>query len=194
MIVQESMPAMSVVGKLPAPAAGRPRCWGRIGVAAVVISIRGLTSQASETDTPGQRAHEPLGNSPELSWAALINHTLTEYPRFAELVALDAEALALADRGRQRLAGQPSVMARYQTDGVWDDNWLVFRDDGLGFSRSIVHGYSARHDHLRIAEQFSAALAEEFTGTDLHSWVIPLLAGGDLPGDRVQPGPAASNP
>jgi len=94
-------------------------------------------------------------------------------------------------------------------------DWLLSRDDGLGFSSSAVHGHSTRHDHLSIAEQvsgwqrrlqiqvqldrsllerFIAELAEEFTGTDLHYWVIPLLAGGDLPGDRFRPGPGSSDP
>jgi len=92
-------------------------------------------------------------------------------------------------------------------------DWLMSRDSGLGFSTSAVHGHSTRHDHLSIAEQvsgwqrrlqfqvqldrsllekFIAELAEEFTGTDLHYWVLPLLAGGDLPGDRFQPEPDSS--
>jgi len=94
-------------------------------------------------------------------------------------------------------------------------DWLLSRDSGLGFSSSAVHGHSTRHDHLSIAEQvtgwqrrlqfqvqldrsllerFIAQLAEEFTGTDLHYWVIPLLAGGDFPGDRFRPGTGSFEP
>jgi len=92
-------------------------------------------------------------------------------------------------------------------------DWLLLREGGLGFSSSEVHGHSTRHDHLSIPEQvsgrqrrlqiqvqldrslledFIAELAEEFTGADLHYWVIPLLVGGDLPGDRFRPGPGSS--
>jgi len=83
-------------------------------------------------------------------------------------------------------------------------DWLLSRDSGLGFSSHTVHGHSTKHDHLSIAEQvsgwqrriqlqvqldhsllepFIAKLAEDFTGTDLHYWVIPLLAGGGLSSD-----------
>ncbi len=80
-------------------------------------------------------------------------------------------------------------------------DWLLSREDEIGFTSCAVHGHSTNYGHLSIAEQvigrqrrqqiqvrlaysqmdnFIAALASEFADSDLHYWVIPLLAGGSL--------------
>lgn len=80
-------------------------------------------------------------------------------------------------------------------------DWLLSREDEIGFTSCAVHGHSANYDHLSIAEQvigrqrrqqiqillqrslldiFLESLVSEFSGTDLHYWVVPVLAGGSL--------------
>jgi hypothetical protein len=84
-------------------------------------------------------------------------------------------------------------------------DWLLSREDEIGFTSCAVHGHSTNYDHLSIAEQvigrqrrqqiqvrlrhsqmdeFIVALATEFADSDLHYWVIPLLAGGRLSGHQ----------
>lgn len=80
-------------------------------------------------------------------------------------------------------------------------DWLLSREDEIGFTSCAVHGHSANYEHLSIAEQvigrqrrqqiqillqhslldvFLESLVSEFGGTDLHYWVVPVLAGGRL--------------
>ena len=79
-------------------------------------------------------------------------------------------------------------------------DWLLSRDDG-GFTSRSAHGHSSRHDLLTAAEQvsgrqrrvqfqvqiegtryeaFVGELRDQFSGTDLHYWVVPVLAAGQL--------------
>jgi hypothetical protein len=80
-------------------------------------------------------------------------------------------------------------------------DWLLLQNEGTGFSSSAAYGHSAHHDHLSIAEQVSGrqrrlqfqvqlegervedfldALQKDFAGADLHYWILPVLAGGQL--------------
>lgn len=80
-------------------------------------------------------------------------------------------------------------------------DWLLSREDEIGFTSCAVHGHSANYDHLSIAEQvigrqrrqqiqillqhsllgnFLSSLAADFGDADLHYWVVPVLAGGHL--------------
>jgi len=80
-------------------------------------------------------------------------------------------------------------------------DWLLLREGGTGFSSTPIHGHSTRHEHLSIAEQvsgkqrrvqfqiqldaarldeFLSGLHQDFSGADLHYWVVPVLAGGHL--------------
>lgn len=80
-------------------------------------------------------------------------------------------------------------------------DWLLIEEGGAGFSSSVIHGHSTRHDHLSVAEQVSGrqrrlqfqiqldtsrqgafleSLEANFGGADLHYWVLPVLAGGHL--------------
>jgi hypothetical protein len=80
-------------------------------------------------------------------------------------------------------------------------DWLLSLNGGTGFSSVTVHGHSSHHDHLSIAEQVSGrqkriefevqisgsrlsefldTLAADFAGSDLHYWVLPVLAQGHL--------------
>lgn len=84
-------------------------------------------------------------------------------------------------------------------------DWLLDREDEIGFTSSAVYGHSTDYDDLSIAEQvigrrrrhqiqvqlgvnqmdkFISALASEFADSDLHYWVIPLLAAGTLPASQ----------
>ena len=129
MILPESMPAMSVIGNWPESAMGKRR-WSR-SVAGLLMALWGLAALAAGQDNAGADLHEPLEIDAEMSWTGLIEQTLINYPRFLELTARDAEARALVDRGSKWFSGQPSVMARYQTDRVWDDNDLREYELGL---------------------------------------------------------------
>ncbi len=80
-------------------------------------------------------------------------------------------------------------------------DWLLSREDEIGFTSCAVHGHSANYEHLSIAEQvigrqrrqqiqvllqhslldkFLSSLAADLGGLDLHYWVVPVLAGGRL--------------
>ena len=80
-------------------------------------------------------------------------------------------------------------------------DWLLSREDEIGFTSCAVHGHSANYDHLSIAEQvigrqrrhqiqvllqqslldeFLSSLVAELGDIDLHYWVVPVLAGGRL--------------
>ena len=81
-------------------------------------------------------------------------------------------------------------------------DWLLSKQgNGIGFSSTPIHGHSTRHDHLSVAEQvigrqrrvqfqvqiaydlleaFLQRLRAEFGGADLHYWVVPVLAAGQL--------------
>jgi hypothetical protein len=80
-------------------------------------------------------------------------------------------------------------------------DWLLSREDEIGFTSCAVHGHSANYSHLSIAEQvigrqrrqqiqvllheslldnFLSSLVAELGDIDLHYWVIPVLAGGRL--------------
>ena len=77
-------------------------------------------------------------------------------------------------------------------------DWLLSREDEIGFTSCAVHGHSANYDHLSIAEQvigrqrrhqiqvllqqslldeFLSSLVAELGDIDLHYWVVPVLAG-----------------
>ena len=80
-------------------------------------------------------------------------------------------------------------------------DWLVDRDDASGFTTYATFGHSASHGELTAAEQvsgrqkrlefrvelprraldeFLAALAARFGGTDLYYYVVPVLRSGHL--------------
>lgn len=82
-------------------------------------------------------------------------------------------------------------------------DWLLSREDELGFTSSAVHGHSTSYQHLSIAEQvlgrqrrqqtqvllrhallddFLNSLRVELGDIDLHYWVVPVIAGGRLSG------------
>jgi len=91
-------------------------------------------------------------------------------------------------------------------------DWLLSREEGIGFTSCAVHGHSANYGHLSIAEQvigrqrrqqlqvllrhslldlFLESLVSEFAGTDLHYWVVPVLAGGRLDDNESRKAQAA---
>lgn len=80
-------------------------------------------------------------------------------------------------------------------------DWLMSQDDEMGFSSGPIHGHSSSHGHLSVAEQVSGrqrrlqfqvqlgsdrlaafldALKSEFSGADLHYWVVPVVEAGHL--------------
>ena len=80
-------------------------------------------------------------------------------------------------------------------------DWLLARDDAVGFTSYTAHGHGARHGALSIAEQvsgrqrrvefrvevgaaaleaFVASLCEGFDGSDVYYFVIPVLRSGHL--------------
>jgi hypothetical protein len=80
-------------------------------------------------------------------------------------------------------------------------DWLLERDEAAGFPSLAVSGHSSDPVHLSVAEKvsgkqrrlqfqvqirsrdldpFMAGLRHEFAGTDLHFWVLPLMAAGSL--------------
>ena len=80
-------------------------------------------------------------------------------------------------------------------------DWLLSRERVTGFSSTPVHGHGTRHEHLSVAEQvfgkqrrvqfqvqierddletFLQHFRKTFDGADLHYWVVPLLAAGQL--------------
>ncbi|HSH28338.1 MAG TPA: DUF3240 family protein [Thiohalobacter sp.] len=80
-------------------------------------------------------------------------------------------------------------------------DWLLEHGEGAGFTSQPVSGHSSRHNHLSLAEQVSgrqrrvqfqihagaeriAALLQgvrrDFTGSDIHYWVTPLVMYGHL--------------
>jgi cobalt-zinc-cadmium efflux system outer membrane protein len=124
------MPAMKVIGNSSESAIDRWLLQSR-WVLGLLLVLPGAAALASEQNNPYADLHEPLEISAELSWAELVEQTLNNYPRFLELTARDAEARALADRGHKWFSGQPSVLARYQTDRIWDNNDLREYELGL---------------------------------------------------------------
>ena len=84
-------------------------------------------------------------------------------------------------------------------------DWLLSREDELGFTSSAVHGHSTSYQHLSIAEQvlgrqrrhqiqvvleharlgdFLDSLRAQLGDIDLHYWVVPVLEGGRLSRNR----------
>lgn len=80
-------------------------------------------------------------------------------------------------------------------------DWLLSREDEIGFTSCAVYGHSANHDHLSIAEQvigrqrrqqiqvvlqhslldtFLSSLVSDLGDVDLHYWVLPVLEAGRL--------------
>ena len=78
-------------------------------------------------------------------------------------------------------------------------DWLLANDDISGFSSVPVRGHGAQHFRLSHTEQvtgrqrrvqfqiqlpwesveeFIASARSQFTGTDVHFWVLPVLADG----------------
>ena len=87
-------------------------------------------------------------------------------------------------------------------------DWLLSRDDGVGFTSFAVAGHSTNHEHMSAAEQVSGRqrrqqfqiklpaadlpqlideAREQFGAAGLHYWVLPVLAGGSIDPD-VEPG------
>lgn len=80
-------------------------------------------------------------------------------------------------------------------------DWLLAREEGTGFTSFSVSGHSTRHDDLSPAEQvsgrqrrqqFQIQIREEavdsflhdarnyFANAEIHFWVLPVFAGGQL--------------
>lgn len=80
-------------------------------------------------------------------------------------------------------------------------DWLLEHGEGAGFTSQHVNGHSSYHGHLSLAEQVSGrqrrvqfqvhaeaeriqvilqGLRVDFTGSDVHYWVMPLLMSGHL--------------
>lgn len=80
-------------------------------------------------------------------------------------------------------------------------DWLLAREEISGFSTSHVRGYGTEHEQLNMSEQVAGrqeqvliqvqttrALAEniirdlqnDYGGTDMHYWLLPVLAAGHL--------------
>ncbi|MAT65481.1 MAG: hypothetical protein CMN57_07525 [Gammaproteobacteria bacterium] len=80
-------------------------------------------------------------------------------------------------------------------------DWLLEHGEGTGFTTQPVSGHSSRHGHLSLAEQVSGrerrvqfqvhagaeriqimlqGLRRDFTGSDIHYWVTPLVLSGNL--------------
>lgn len=80
-------------------------------------------------------------------------------------------------------------------------DWLLEHGEGAGFTSRNVNGHSSRHGHLSLAEQVSGrqrrvqfqvhaeaervqvmlqGLYRDFTGSDIHYWVAPLVLSGNL--------------
>ena len=83
-------------------------------------------------------------------------------------------------------------------------DWLLAREEGLGFTSFPVFGHSTRHDDLSAAEQvsgrqrrqqFQIQIRQDAVDTFLrdarselgsagtHFWVLPVLSGGQLKPD-----------
>ena len=80
-------------------------------------------------------------------------------------------------------------------------DWLLAREEGVGFTSFPVYGHSTRHEDLSPAEQVSGRQKRqqfqiqirqeavdsfldgargEFGSAGVHFWVLPLFAGGQL--------------
>lgn len=80
-------------------------------------------------------------------------------------------------------------------------DWLLERDEITGFSSNLVSGHGSQHTQLNMSEQVAGrqkqvlvqiqttrAIAEavindlkrDFAGTDIHYWLLPVLAAGHL--------------
>lgn len=80
-------------------------------------------------------------------------------------------------------------------------DWLLEREDISGFSSSRISGHGSQHAHMNLGEkvmgrqqqilvqvQTSQSTAEalirdlenDFRGTDIHYWIVPVLAAGHL--------------
>jgi len=83
-------------------------------------------------------------------------------------------------------------------------DWLLAREEGMGFTSFAVSGHSTRHDDLSPAEQVSGRqrrhqfqvqvrqdavdsflqdAREDLGSAGVHFWVLPLFAGGQLRND-----------
>jgi hypothetical protein len=80
-------------------------------------------------------------------------------------------------------------------------DWLLSRDGAEGFTTYATYGHGSRHDELSVAEQVSGrqrrvafrteidvgtldafveSLRSRFAGTDVHYFVTPVVASGQL--------------
>ncbi len=60
--------------------------------------------------------HPPLNLDAALTWNALLEHTVENFPRFVELEARDREAQAWDRRAHSPWSGQPSMTLSYRSD------------------------------------------------------------------------------
>jgi len=132
------MPGMRFIDNLSLCTSARPQRRNasrfRLFISLIALGIAAPAFAADATDDDAhldEHLHEPLTISAELTWEELIEQTLINYPRFVELAARDTEARALANRARKWFSGQPSAVARYQTDQLQENNDL--REVEMGF-------------------------------------------------------------
>jgi cobalt-zinc-cadmium efflux system outer membrane protein len=165
MDTRERMPRRHNRCKREKPAEG-PRVVGIFGLALAVVSlatgapIAAQTEPAPERERAGEHLHTPLETSTSLTWPELIDATLENLPRFIELAALDDEANALVARSRSRLAAQPQLVFRYQSDRPWDD--VDLQEKELGLELPLW-----RIGERRAAESLGAAATDGSSAAEL---------------------------
>lgn len=96
----------------------------------LVVFSWSFASAANEDDHQPHR-HEALAADPGLGWPELVDRTLTNYPRYVELAARNAEAAALQKRGKSLLAQAPIAHGVYLSDQAFDDTNLAEYELGI---------------------------------------------------------------
>jgi hypothetical protein len=110
--------------------------------------------ESGHAENHSPHEHVPLAIDGELGWPELLERTLVNYPRYAELAAREVEAGAWSLRGQQLLAAQPSLSLSYLSDNRLDDY-------GLAEYETVVHLPLWRLGQRRAARAVGASALDE---------------------------------
>jgi cobalt-zinc-cadmium efflux system outer membrane protein len=115
--VNENKNENEVESSTPTPS----RLRRAISVLALGIALGLSAAAAAAQSVLPEHLHAPVAVDPGLGWPELMTATLDAHPSQFELAALATQAEAWRDRGRQWVAGAPSLNLSYLSDRMLDD-------------------------------------------------------------------------
>jgi outer membrane protein TolC len=105
---------------------------GRLpGSLSLLCSLAICASQPAPADEPDAHEHAALPIDATMTLADVVDRTVEYAPGYVELEARQAQADAWQHRGGSWTAGQPALMARYQSDRWGDDLGLQEIETGI---------------------------------------------------------------